>query len=115
MQGCLSDFNSTTYGVNYRSSLNDIPLFNVADWQLPQDVMHVILEGVLPLEFKLLLDYLTSNKILTISHLNARIASFQYGPHSSATKPSAIDATHLSPQGKLRQSGKTIITSIGSL
>ena len=60
IRGCLADFNSTTYGVNYRSSLNEISLFNVADWQLPQVVMHVLLEGVLPLELKLLLDYLIS-------------------------------------------------------
>ena len=67
-QECLSDFNSITYGVNYRSRLNDIPLFHVADWQLPQDVMHILLEGVLPLELKLLLDSLISNNVFLHFH-----------------------------------------------
>ena len=102
----MADFNSTTYGVNYRSSLNEIPLFNVADWQLPQDVMHVLLEGVLPLELKLFLDYLISINAFIVSHLNVRIASFQYGHTSAGTKPSTIDPTHLSQHAKLRQSGK---------
>lgn len=66
--------------------------------------MHVILEGVLPLELKLLLEHLTSIGIITVAHLNARISSFQYG---SQSKPSAIDISHLSLQGKLRQSGKS--------
>jgi hypothetical protein len=102
--GCLSDFNSITYGVNYCSNLNDIPLFHVADWQLPQDIMHILLEGVLPLELKLLLTHLTSNNFFTISHLNTRIMSFQYGRANVTTKPSTIDATHLSQNGKLHQS-----------
>ena len=104
-QECLSDFNSITYGVNYRSRLNDIPLFHVADWQLPQDVMNILLEGVLPLELKLLLNSLISNNVFTLSHLNARVMSFQYGHANATTKPSTIDATHLSENGKLRQSG----------
>ena len=106
IRGCLTDFNSTTYGVNYRSSINEIPLFNVADWQLPQDVIHVLLEGVLALELKLLLDYLISINAFIVSHLNVRIASFQYWYTSAGTKPSTIDPTHLSQHGKLRQNSK---------
>ena len=66
--------------------------------------MHVILEGVLPIELKLLLEHLTSIGIIIVAHLNSRISSFQYG---SQNKPSAIDISHLSLQGKLHQSGKS--------
>ena len=45
---------STTYGVNSKSVLNDILHFHVANGQMPQDLMHVILEDVLPLEIKLM-------------------------------------------------------------
>uniref|UniRef100_A0A1X7V8I2 Uncharacterized protein n=1 Tax=Amphimedon queenslandica TaxID=400682 RepID=A0A1X7V8I2_AMPQE len=98
-QKCLSDFNSITYGVNYRSRLNDISLFHVANWQLPQDVMHILLEDVLPLELKLLLNFLISNNVFTLSHLNVRIMSFRYGHADMTTIPSTIDATHLSENG----------------
>ena len=50
------------YGVNYSSCLNEIPLFNVADWQLPQDIMHVLLEGVLSL--KIAVSFYICNEIL---------------------------------------------------
>lgn len=104
LNGPLQSFNSTTYGVNYDSILNKIPLFNVADWQLPQDVMHILLEGVLPLEIKLLLHHFTSvMKFLTIDHFNMRLDSFVFGYDSK--KPSKIDSNHLT-DGNLRQSGK---------
>ena len=46
---------SVTYGINYRSPLNSIHNFHVASGQLPQDVMHILFEGVLIMEIKLLL------------------------------------------------------------
>ena len=87
----------------YNSCLNDIPLFNVADYQLPQDVMHVLLEGVLPLEMKHLLYTLTTvQKLFTVDHLNIRLESFQFG--CTVVKPSRIESNHLQ-DGNLRQSG----------
>lgn len=100
----IASFNST-YGVNYNSILNEIPLFNVADWQLPQDVMHILLEGVLPLEIKLLLYHFTSvAKFFTLQHFNARLASFLFGYSSGTSKPSKIEVNHL-VDGNLHQSG----------
>ena len=104
LNGGLSSFNSTTYGVCYNSCLNEIPLFNVADWQLPQDVMHVLLEGVLPLIIKKTLWNLISvQNRFTVQDLNSRIESFPFG--YSESKPSRIDAFHLTVEGNLRQSG----------
>lgn len=102
----LASFNSTTTGVCYDSCLNEIPLFNVADWQLPQDIMHVILEGILPLELKMLLNHLTAvQKLFTIGELNDRIESFQFG--YSESKPSRIEPSHL--DGNLRQNGNILL------
>ena len=53
--GNFAEADSITYGVNHRSVLNDIPDFHVADGQMPQDVMHVLLEGALQFEIKLML------------------------------------------------------------
>lgn len=41
--GPLGSENSTTYGINSPSPLNLINHFHVAQSQLPQDVMHVII------------------------------------------------------------------------
>ena len=55
LNGPLATFDSTTYGVNSRSPLNQIDNFYVANGQLPQDIMHVIFEGVMPLNVRLML------------------------------------------------------------
>ena len=39
LDGCLADSDSVTYGVNYRSPLNSLKHFHVANSQLPQDVI----------------------------------------------------------------------------
>ena len=99
---------SVTYGINYRSPLNDIPFYHVANSQLPQDIMHVILEGVLSLEVKLMLSvYVSDKKYFTIDFLNERIMSFSYGKSEARNKiPKALEIDHLlSRQSKLRLSG----------
>ena len=80
LDGTLATEDSTTYGINYRSPLNQITGFHVAKSQLPQDVMHILLEGVLNLEIKLLLNaFVSIKKYFTIDILNERIQNFTYG------------------------------------
>ena len=50
LSGPLADQDSTTYGINNRSPLNDLKHFHAANFQLPQDIMHIVLEGVVPYE-----------------------------------------------------------------
>ena len=65
--------------------------------------MHVLLEGVLPLEIKLLLYNFTSiQKLFSVDDFNSRLEAFQFG--YSESKPSRIDLSHLS-DGNLHQSG----------
>ena len=74
VEGSYGKEDSITYGINYRSSLNTIKGFHVANSQLPQDIMHILLEGVLPLELKLLLSVLTcTKKLFSLTLLNDRI------------------------------------------
>ena len=110
LTGALKDINSTTYGVNFKSCLNDITHFNVANWQLPQDVMHVMLEGVVKMELQLILQaYIFEKKIFTLSFLNSRLESFSYGYSESESKPSLL-YTSGSESGSIsfHQSGKCI-------
>ena len=48
---------STTYGVNRRSVLADLTYFDVCKC-FPEDVMHILVEGVVPYETKFLLKLL---------------------------------------------------------
>lgn len=77
LNGPLRDYDSTTYGINYKSPLNDIPGFHAANNQLPQDIMHVLFEGVVPLELKLMLqEFVIRKKYFDTKFLNSRIESF---------------------------------------
>ena len=91
-----------TYGINYRSPLNDIPHFHVANSQLPQDIMHTILEGVLPMEVKLMLQaFIVGKKYFSIGFLNQRVTSFTYGKSEARNKiPKPLDQDHIVSDGK---------------
>ena len=76
LDGCLDDSDSVTYEVNFHSPLNDLKHFHVANSQLPQDVMHVLLEGVVKDELK----YLVASNYFSGDLLNERIVCFYYTP-----------------------------------
>lgn len=58
--GLASQF-STKHGVNRLSILNDLPYFDLT-LCLPLDIMHVILEGALPRNIRLLLFHCVESK-----------------------------------------------------
>lgn len=90
LDGPLCTEDSVTYGINYSSILNDIDNFHVVN-QLPQDIMHVLLEGVIPYELKLLLThYIVQKKYFSCSQLNDRMQSFEYSNQEASDKPSPI-------------------------
>ena len=67
---------ASTYGVKRASILNQSLFFHVVDG-LDLDVMHDQLEGVLPLEIKLLLKkYIKEEEYITLGTLNERIRTF---------------------------------------
>ena len=68
--------------------LNGILEFHVANGQMPQDVMHVMLEGALPFEIKLMLRvFIYDKKYFGLDLLNDRLDSFVYGRNEARTKP----------------------------
>lgn len=73
LDGPLCAEDSTTYGVNFSSTLNDLDNFHVVN-QLPQDIMHILLEGVIPYELTLMLKcFVVDEKYFTCTLLNDRI------------------------------------------
>ena len=98
---------STTYGVNCLSVLQSIPHFDVCQC-LPQDIMHILFEGIIPCETKLLLNYLIDERRrFTLKSLNRMIECFNYGYMNTKNKPSCITRASLNAVGdtKLKQSG----------
>ena len=103
LEGPLAEEDSVTYGLLYASPLNEIDHFHVIG-QLPQDIMHVLLEGVIPHELTVMLrDFVIDKKYLTPTQLNDRIACFSFTRHEAKDKPSPIA---FSSQGvRLSQTG----------
>ena len=87
LEGPCSSADSTTYGITHNSCLNELPYFHVATLQMPQDVMHVLLEGVLPLNVSLMMSSFINDGIITVEELNERIKTFKYGRVEAKAKP----------------------------
>ena len=94
----LKEYYSMLFGVNGRSKLEEAPYFNVCQ-QLPQDVMHVFLEGVISYEMKYLLNFYIKEKgYFTLADLNNGIQSFPYGYSHIKDKPCVIKDSDLDRQ-----------------
>lgn len=93
------DHYSKVYGVNRTSILCEVPHFNVTE-QLPQDLMHVLLEGVFHIHVNELLKYLVDTlSFMTLAEINHRIMSHPYAYFEE--KPAPL--RNLDPHGN--QSG----------
>ena len=62
LSGSLAAADSVTYGNNYKSLLNELEYFHVSYGQLPQDAMHILLEGIILHSLKLMLQYYVNHK-----------------------------------------------------
>ncbi len=75
-----------TYGINHRSPLCDLDNFDITR-QLPQDIMHTLLEGVVQYELRYILTHYINNGQFTLVDLNAAISSQNYGYSEVSNKP----------------------------
>ena len=68
--------------------------------------MHVLLEGVLPYEVKLLLqELILKKKYFTLEYLNAQIQAFGYSPEEARDKPPSIKQNSLTDDGRISMKG----------
>jgi len=101
-----------TYGVNIRSPLMDI--IDVTKC-LPQDAMHVLIEGPVQITCKLFLRYCIYNiNLFTIDDFNDRIVNFDFG-HLKKDKPALIQREHLADDGQLRQTAAQMMNTCSHL
>ena len=100
------DYFARLYGINFDSILNELKYFHVIGGMVP-DVMHDILEGILPKMICLMLKAHIKKKFYTLKMLNHAVRNFNYGHAEVKDKPSQIDVAHIN-KGKLRQSAAQI-------
>ena len=97
---------SVTYGINYSSVLNDLEHFHVADTQLPQDVMHILLEGIIPYTITLILSsFIFAKSYFSLGVLNQRILCFKFSRTEAADKPCCVAENTLHSLATIHQSG----------
>ena len=81
---------SVEYGINRRAALEELPYFSVVHG-LPHDVMHDLMEGVIPHEMRLLLNSCITDGFFDVSTFNHRLNAFDFGYTESGDKPAAIE------------------------
>ena len=99
---------ATTYGLWRDALLNDLQYFHVTEGLVP-DVMHDLLEGVLPLCVKHLLKHFVNTGIISIHEINRRIQCFQFGSIEGSNRPRGNITSAQLNSGELKQSGKYIM------
>ena len=88
------------------SSLNKLAHFHTKEGLIP-DVMHNILEGVLPLAIKCILKHLLVLTSFTVVEMNRRIETFDYGViEASNRRRGNLTTSQLIGGDSLKQSGE---------
>jgi len=108
---------SKEYGINRDSILNELSYFHVCNGSLVPDVMHDVLEGALPYEVKLMLQFMIDTEgYFSLDDLNSRLEHIELGYMESKDRPTAITAKTLYSSGNsLKQKGMVMITLFDKL
>lgn len=86
----VSEKNPAATGVKEDSCLNTLKYFHITE-HVGVDVMHDLLEGVAPLEIKLMLQqFIYVEELFTLEQFNDRIVSTDYGYSNEKNKPNVI-------------------------
>ena len=85
-------------GIKGSCLFNSLNYFHAAE-NVTVDIMHDLLEGIVPFELKLLLfSYIYDRKLFSLEFLNSRLASFDYGSCDRKNKPTALSEAELRDQ-----------------
>lgn len=86
---------SRNFGLKNYCSLSDLRFFSVT-LNFNFDLMHDLLEGIIPYTLKLVLHYyITKKSVMTVAVLNTRIKEFNYGNVEAKNKPSDNFTTYM--------------------
>ena len=93
---------SKVYGVNRRSILCELTSFDITR-NIPQDMMHILLEGAFPIHLKLLLENVHGP--VTLVNVNRKLKEFPFAYFQDRPKP--LKSTDLTGS----QTGKVYIVA----
>ena len=82
----------TTYGVVERSYLSELRHFDITK-QLPQDIMHVLLEGSVQYEVRFILQHFFDSGVITLKQLNNAFCQLSLGYHDEKNRPPPLRET----------------------
>ncbi|XP_058887311.1 uncharacterized protein LOC131738084 [Acipenser ruthenus] len=85
---------SIAYGVVAECTFEQLPYFDTTT-SFPPDVMHDILEGVIPLLLRQLLLTLHSRQIVSVQNINTELDLFSFGQNDKKGKPVKLSLKHL--------------------
>ena len=112
LHGLLHDHYSTTYGVNRRSVLEEVPGFSVINGS-PHDIMHDLLEGAAMYELKLLIHHCVGRRYFTVNDLNDRLSRYDF---ESQCKPTSVDQSiGRNPEASMHQSAEQMMALVQHL
>lgn len=100
---CSGLTTSVESGVNRHAAIVDIPYYNIFD-SMPQDVMHVLLEGCLPYTLRLVMENFMQRRLFGLEFVNESIRHFDYSYIDVKSKPSLLSPQATSNTVSLRQS-----------
>lgn len=96
------------YGVNDAGVFIGLQYFDVTEC-LPHDAMHILLEGIVPLATKAILNrYINDYGLFTVEHLNDRILNFNFD-YFSDNKPAIVEKEYLLPDNSLKQTASQML------
>ena len=79
---------TSVYGVRCQSPFHGLDAFDVTKC-LPPDLMHDVLEGVLPILLRAVVDNLVESKILTKAEFSDLLRCFHFGKNDNRNKPTS--------------------------
>ena len=94
---CTKKDFQTTYGIVQRSLLSELCHFDITK-QLPQDLMHVLLEGSVQYEVRFILQHFFDSGILTLRQLNNAFCQLSLGYHDEKNRPPLLRETTFNGQ-----------------
>ena len=91
----------STYGIEERSLLSKLPHFDITQ-QLPQDLMHILLEGSVQYEVRYILNHFIESGFITLTELNNKFAQLKLGYRDEANRPLPLKETIFKGQEKYK-------------
>ncbi|KAK1159914.1 hypothetical protein AOXY_G21364 [Acipenser oxyrinchus oxyrinchus] len=103
----MRDRLSIAYGINRRSAARDIPHFDVTR-MIPEDIMHIIFEGVAVYEVKEALSKILTEGSFSLEQFNEHIENIEFGCKDKGCQPIPHSAFY-STEPSLKQSASGMI------